>query len=44
MNRQKNDINANRTFSTFGFARNTSQRFVKPKELKFANAPTENKK
>jgi hypothetical protein len=43
MNRQKNDIKANRTFSTFGFAGNTSQRFAKPKELNFANAPTENK-
>ena len=44
MNRQKNDIKANRTFSTFGFARHTSQRFAKPKELNFANAPTDNKK
>jgi len=43
MNRQKNDIKANRTFSTFGFARHTSQRFAKPKELNFATAPTENK-
>jgi len=40
MNRQKNDIKANRTFSTFGFARHTSQRFAKPKELNFNNPQT----
>jgi hypothetical protein len=31
-------ILASRTFSTFGFARHTSQRFAKPKEPFFANA------
>lgn len=30
----------NRTNGTFGFARHTSQRFAKPKEPFFANAPT----
>jgi hypothetical protein len=30
------DRKANRTFSTFGFARHTSKRFAKPKELNFA--------
>jgi len=35
---------ASRTNGTFGFARHTSQRFAKPKELNFANAPTDNKK
>ena len=37
-------ILANRTSGTFGFARHTSQRFAKPKELNFAKAPTDNKK
>jgi hypothetical protein len=32
-------ILANRTNGTFGFARHTSQRFAKPKEPFFANAP-----
>jgi hypothetical protein len=31
---------ASRTNGTFGFARHTSQRFAKPKEPFFANAPT----
>ncbi len=31
---------ASRTNGTFGFARYTSQRFAKPKEPFFANAPT----
>jgi len=35
---------ASRTNGTFGFARHTSQRFAKPKELNFAKAPTDNKK
>jgi hypothetical protein len=30
---------ASRTNGTFGFARHTSQRFAKPKEPFFANAP-----
>jgi hypothetical protein len=34
------DKKANRTNGTFGFARHTSQRFAKPKEPFFANAPT----
>jgi hypothetical protein len=34
-------ILASRTNGTFGFARNTSQPFAKPKEPFFANAPTE---
>jgi len=33
---------ASRSDGTFGFARNTSQRFAKPKELFFANAPSDN--
>jgi hypothetical protein len=40
----KEQRTANRAFSTFGFARHTSKRFAKPKELNFANAPTDNKK
>jgi hypothetical protein len=32
---------ADRTNGTFGFARHKSQRFAKPKEPFFANAPTE---
>lgn len=32
-------ILASRTNGTFGFARHTSQRFAKPKEPFFANAP-----
>jgi hypothetical protein len=44
LNRQKNeqkyiqDRKASRTFSTFGFARHTNQRFAKPKELNLPNA------
>ena len=44
INRQKNEQKyiqnkkSNLTFSTFGFARHTSQRFAKPKELNFATA------
>ncbi len=44
MSRQKNDIKASRTFSTFGFARHTSQRFAKPKEPLFCLRTTENHK
>ena len=42
LNRQKNehkyiqDRKASRTFSTFGFARHTSQPFANPKELNFS--------
>lgn len=34
---------ASRTNGTFGFARNTSRPFVKPKELSFANATKDKK-